>query len=135
MQDDWKVSRKLTVNLGLRWDVDIPRTERYNRLNHFDLNAPSPLAGKVPGFPNLKGAWVFQDKDHRRQVPTDLNNWGPRAGFAYQINSKTVFRGAYGILYSGSALTAAGTSGSSGHGRLPEQHGAEYYQRQLRRRF
>jgi hypothetical protein len=113
-QDDWKVSRKLTVNLGLRWDVDVPRTERYNRLNHFDLFAPSPIAGKVPGFPDLKGAWVFQDKDHRRQVPTDLDNWGPRAGFAYQINSKTVFRGAYGILYSGSALTAAGTSGSSG---------------------
>jgi len=114
VQDDWKVSRKLTVNLGLRWDVDVPRTERYNRLNHYDLDAPSPLAGKVAGFPNLKGAWVFQDADHRRQVPTDMNNWGPRAGFAYQINPKTVFRGAYGVLYSGSALTAAGTSGSSG---------------------
>ena len=43
-----------------------------------------------------------------------MNNWGPRFGFAYQINSKTVFRSAYGILYSGSTMTAAGTSGSGG---------------------
>ncbi len=132
VQDDWKVSHKLTVNLGLRWDADIPRTERYNRLNHFDLQAPSPLAGKVPGFDNLKGAWVFQDKDHRRQVPTDLNNWGPRVGFAYQINSKTVFRSAYGILYSGSALDGGGYLGELRHGRLPEQYGPEYHKRQLR---
>ena len=114
VQDDWKVSRKLSVNIGLRWDVDVPRTERYNRLNHFDLSAASPLAGKVAGFPNLKGAWVFQSPNDRRQTATDMNNWGPRIGFAYQINQKTVFRSAYGILYSASALTAAGTSGSSG---------------------
>ncbi len=112
--DTWKVNRKLTLNMGLRWDVDVPRTERYNRLNHFDLNAPSPIAGKVTGFPNLKGAFVFQDANNRRQVPTDANNWGPRFGFAYQFTPKTVFRGAYGIMYSGSAITAAGTSGSSG---------------------
>ncbi len=114
VDDTWKVSRKLTMNIGLRYEAEQPRTERYNRLNHFDLNATSPLAGKVPAFPNLKGAFVFQDKDNRRQVPTDLNNWGPRFGFAYQITPKTVFRAAYGITYSGSAITAAGTSGSSG---------------------
>ena len=114
VDDTFKVNRKLTLNLGLRWDADIPRTERYNRLNHFDLDAASPIAGKVAGFPNLKGAFVFQDNNSRTQVPADLNNWGPRVGFAYQINSKTVFRGAYGITYSGSAFTAAGTSGTSG---------------------
>ena len=113
-QDDWKVSRKLTVNFGLRWDADIPRTERFNRLNHFDLEATSPLAGKVAGFPNLKGAFVQQSADNRRQVPTDKNNWGPRFGFAYQITPKTVFRSAYGILYSASSFTASGTSGTSG---------------------
>jgi hypothetical protein len=114
LQDDWKVTSKLTLNMGLRWDVDIPRTERYNRLSYFDINAPSPIAGKVPAFPNLVGAMRFATPDHRRQAPTDLNNWGPRFGFAYQIAPKTVFRGAYAILYSPSVLQASGTSGSSG---------------------
>lgn len=114
IQDDWKVTRKLTLNLGLRYDVDVPRTERYNRLSYFDIDAPSPIAGKVPGFPNLKGAMRFTTPDHRRQTPTDLNNWGPRFGYAYQLNPKTVFRGAYAVMYSGSVMQAAGTSGSSG---------------------
>jgi hypothetical protein len=117
VQDDWKVSQKLTLNLGLRWDVDIPRTERYNRLSYWDINAPSPLAGKVPGFENLKGAMMFvgpNGKYGRHQTPTDLNNFGPRFGFAYHVLPKTVFRAAYAILYSGSVLQASGTSGSSG---------------------
>ncbi len=117
VQDDWKVNRKLTLNLGLRYDVDVPRTERYNRLSYFDINAPSPIAGKVPGYPNLKGAMMFvgpNGKYGRHQTPTDLNNWGPRFGFAYQFTPKSVFRGAYGIMYSGSVMQAAGTSGSSG---------------------
>jgi hypothetical protein len=92
----------------------VPRTERYNRLSYFDIDAPSPIAGRVAAFPNLVGAMKFATPDHRRQTPTDTNNWGPRFGFAYQINSKTVFRGAYSILYSPSVLQASGTSGSSG---------------------
>src|SRR5437764_1987762 len=114
VQDDWKVARNFTVNVGVRYDIDIPRTERYNRLSYFDPNAPSPLAGKVAGFPNLKGAMFFTTPDHRHQTPTDINNIGPRIGFAWNFHPKTVLRGAYGILYSGSVLQAAGTSGSSG---------------------
>jgi hypothetical protein len=122
-QDDWKVTSKLTLNLGLRWDVDVPHTERYNRYSYWDINAPSPLQGKVaasadcPNCGNLKGAMKFVGPNStygRRQTPTDLNNFGPRIGFAYHVLPKTVFRGAYGILYSGSVLQAAGTSGSSG---------------------
>ncbi|HYP04772.1 MAG TPA: TonB-dependent receptor, partial [Bryobacteraceae bacterium] len=103
LQDDWKVTQRLTLNIGLRWDVDVPRTERYDRLAYFDMDAPSPLAGKVPGLPNagagLRGAMKFvgPDGDYgRHQAPTDRNNWGPRFGFAYQLGEKTVFRGAYG---------------------------------------
>src|SRR5678815_174817 len=86
---DWKVTNKLTLNLGLRWDVDLPRTERYNRLSYWDPDVASPIAGKVPGFPNLKGAMMFVTPDHRRQTATDMNNWGPRFGFAYQFETKT----------------------------------------------
>jgi hypothetical protein len=114
VQDDWRVTQKLTLNIGLRWDVDVPRTERYNRLSYFDIDARSPIAGRVAAFPSLVGAMRFVTPENRRQTPTDANNWGPRFGFAYQINSKTVFRGAYSILYSPSVLQASGTSGSSG---------------------
>ena len=113
-RDDWRISRKLTLNFGLRWDVDRPRTERYDRMSYWEPYATSPIAGKVPAFPNLQGAMQFVGPGHRRQTPTDLNNWGPRFGFAFQLNSKTVLRGAYGILYSPSVLQASGTSGSSG---------------------
>lgn len=91
-----------------------PRTERYNRLSYFDINAPSPIAGKVPGFPNLVGAMRFVDEKNRRQAPADLNNFGPRFGFAYKFLSKTVARGAYALMYSGSAMQAATHTGTSG---------------------
>lgn len=123
-QDDWKVTQRLTLNLGVRYDVDTPRTERYNRLSYFDLSAPSPLQGKVqssatcPNCGNLYGAMMFVGtpgaKYGRHQTPTDLNNWAPRIGFAYNPFKSTVLRGAYGILYAPSMLQAAGTSGSSG---------------------
>jgi len=119
VQDDWKISRKLTLNIGLRYDVDIPRTERYNQYSYFDINAASPLQGQIPASAclycgNLKGAMQFVTPDHRRQTPTDTNNWGPRFGFAYSFAPRTVLRGAYGISYAPSAIQAAGTSGTAG---------------------
>ena len=123
-QDDWKVSSKLTVNLGIRYDVDIPRTERYNRLSYFDISAPSPLQGMVqssavcPNCGDLRGAMEFVGTPGaaygRHQTPTDMHDWGPRVGFAYNIFQKTVIRGAYGVMYAPSMLQAAGTSGTSG---------------------
>ncbi|MEO7142141.1 MAG: TonB-dependent receptor [Bryobacteraceae bacterium] len=123
IQDDWKLTPKLTMNIGMRWDVDIPRTERYNRLSYWDPTAPSPLEGLVPAGAcancgNLKGAMMFvgtaNAKYGRHQTPTDLHDFGPRIGFAYHFLPKTVFRAGYGVMYSGSVLQAAGTSGSSG---------------------
>jgi hypothetical protein len=119
VQDDWKVTRKLTLNIGLRYDIDIPRTERHNQYSFFDINAVSPLQGQIPASAcaacgNLKGAMNFATPENRRQTPTDKNNWGPRVGFSYAFLPKTVFRGAYGISYAPSAIQAAGTSGTAG---------------------
>jgi Carboxypeptidase regulatory-like domain/TonB dependent receptor len=118
-QDDWRVSRKFTLNLGLRYDIDVPRTERFDRLAYFDFDAPSPIAGQVPANPffspaSLGGAVAYVTPENRRQTPTDLNNFGPRFGFAYNVTEKTVVRAAYGIYYSASPMQAAGHSGSSG---------------------
>jgi hypothetical protein len=119
IQDDWKITRKLTLNLGLRYDVDIPRTERFNQYSFFDINAVSPLQGVIPASAclncgNLKGGMNFVSPSNRHQTPTDWNDFGPRIGFAYNLAPKTVLRGAYGISYAPSALQAAGTSGTAG---------------------
>ncbi|HZS51704.1 MAG TPA: TonB-dependent receptor [Bryobacterales bacterium] len=114
IQDDFHATSNLTLNLGLRYEVDVPRTERYNRLSYFNLNEPSPIAGRVPGFPNLVGAMHFVTPGHRQQTPTDWNNFGPRFGFAYKIGSKTVARGGYGIMYAPSVMQAAGYTGTMG---------------------
>jgi len=118
-QDDWKLTPKLTMTLGLRYELDVPRTERYDRYAFFRLDQPSPLAGKVPANPffdgsKLVGAMNFTTSDNRRQAPTDKNNWGPRFGLAYRLDNKTVVRSAYGIYYAPSALQAAGHTGTAG---------------------
>ncbi|MGI8784637.1 MAG: TonB-dependent receptor domain-containing protein [Acidobacteriota bacterium] len=116
LQDDWRVTRRLTLNLGLRYDVEMPRTERYNRMNYFDPYAPSPLASTVPGFSNLKGGVVFVgvgDQD-RTQFITDKNNFAPRVGLAYQLDTRTVIRAGYGHIYGLSPQAAQGTIGPFG---------------------
>ena len=118
-EDNWKVTPKFTVTLGLRYDLDIPRAERFDRYSVFDFSATSPIADRVPAnefFTKaaLRGAIRFVDADNRHQVPTDKNNWGPRIGFAYNFASHTVVRAAYGIYYAPSGFQAAGHTGSSG---------------------
>jgi len=113
VQDDWKITSRLTLNLGLRYDFETPRTERYNRMNYFDPNAPSPLAKAVPG---LTGGVVFVgvNGNSRYQYHLDTNNLGPRLGLAYQLDSKTVIRTAYGHVFGNSPQAAQGTVGPFG---------------------
>lgn len=106
-QDDFRVTSKLNLSYGVRYDVDIPRTERYNRLSYYDLSAPSPIAGEVPGFADLKGAMEFMSPSHRQQTDAQYGQVAPRFGFAYQVNQKTVVRGGYGIYYDASPMQAA----------------------------
>jgi Carboxypeptidase regulatory-like domain/TonB dependent receptor len=108
LQDDWKVTRRLTLNLGLRYDFDTPKTERYNRLNWFDPTVVSPLAGKVPGFPNLPGGLQFAGVGGNGRGNFEFRpvQVGPRFGFAWQATPKTVVRGGYGHLYSASMVSA-----------------------------
>ena len=113
------MSHKLTVNLGLRYEFDVPRTEQFDRLSYFDLDASSPIASQVPANPffnpaHLRGAMVFVDSENRRQTPTDRNNFGPHVGVACNVADKTVIRSAYGVYYMPSHMQAAGHSGSAG---------------------
>jgi Carboxypeptidase regulatory-like domain len=109
--DDWKVNQKLTLNLGLRYELEGATTERFNRNNRgFDLNASSPIeaaakaryaANPIPEIPvdsfKVKGGLLFADEENRGFWETDKNNFLPRLGFAYQLNQKTVLRGGFGI--------------------------------------
>ncbi len=116
VQDDWRVTSKLTLNLGIRYDYDSPRTERYDRMNFFDLDAPSPLASQVAGFPNLKGGvrFVGVDGNPRHQYLKDTNNLAPRLGLAYQLNDATVIRAGYSHIFGPSNQAAQGTVGPFG---------------------
>jgi len=115
-QDDWRVNARLTLNLGFRYDIDVPRTERYDRMNYFDPVARSPLADRVPAFPDLRGGVVFVgvDGNSRYQYHWDTNNIAPRLGLSYQIDPKTVVRGGYSHIFGPSNQGAQGTVGPFG---------------------
>ncbi len=116
IQDDFRVSRKLTLSLGLRWDVEKGRKERFKQLSYFDFDAPSPIAQRV-GLPNLRGGlrFVGVDGNPSRQFDTDLTNFAPRFSFAYSPTPRSVLRGGYGIFFLPFIGSAAGwASGING---------------------
>jgi hypothetical protein len=98
-QDDYRVTRKLTLNLGLRWEYQTPATERYNRTTRgFAYNGASPL--QIPGL-NLAGGLLYAGVggQPRGIYNSDLNNFGPRIGLAWSLDSKTVIRAGYSLSY------------------------------------
>jgi hypothetical protein len=121
LADDWKISRRLTLNIGLRYGLDVPYTERYNRVNIFDPYVASPLAGPA-GLPGLKGGLVFLGTGGvgRRPIATDRNGWEPRFGFAYQLAKDTVLRGGYGIFHPPSLFAAGSTIGQTGYSSVTQ---------------
>jgi hypothetical protein len=101
--DDWKVTPNLTLNIGIRWDMETNNYERYDRnLLGLDFNAASPIASRVQGL-SLKGVPQFAGKDgqSRAAFNNDKNNWQPRVGVAYKLKDKWVLRGGYGLYYLG----------------------------------
>jgi hypothetical protein len=115
LQDDWKITRRLTLNLGLRYDLELPSTERYNRATAgFDFTTASPIAAQARAnyarsplaeLPldrfNPRGGLLFAGVNGapRGLWRTDRNNFAPRAGLAWLIGSNTVLRAGYGIFW------------------------------------
>ncbi len=109
-QDDWKVNSKLTVNIGVRYELFSPIGEKFARQSNFvydnltlyipagkDQDAPLP-PNFATAFPNVK---VSRGEVDKYMIPWDKTNIAPRIGFAYAMRPKTVVRAGYGIFYGG----------------------------------
>jgi hypothetical protein len=120
-QDNWRISPRLTFSLGLRYELFLNPYEDRNRLAMFDINSGAVVVashnGNLPTseflpavvskLTDADGNWKFPllsdiqaGFNPRRLLETQVNNWGPRVGFAWHPDSKTVIRGGYGIFYS-----------------------------------
>jgi hypothetical protein len=122
IQDDIRINRRLTLNLGLRYETEPPYTERRNQLVYFDSAVPSAV--RNPRFPNLTGGVRFAGAGggSRHVFNWDRNNFSPRVGIAYTLTPSTVFRSGVGLFYApleistsntGNTLPSAGYSSST----------------------
>ena len=107
-QDDWKVTPRLTVNLGLRYSIPKPFTEIQNRTSWFNPNFPNTAAGNAPGIIQFAGHGP-DSCNCRTNVATHYLTFGPRVGFAYRVTPVTVVRSSFAIVhYNGAALGGNG---------------------------
>jgi hypothetical protein len=113
IQDTWRLTPKLTLNLGFRYDVETPRTERFDQMTYFDPAAAAPI--NVPGL-SLHGAVKFAglNGNPRTEFDTYWGQVGPRFGFAYNILNRTTIRGGYGIYYDPSDVGVVGNAVAGG---------------------
>jgi hypothetical protein len=101
IQDQWRVTPRLTVNLGLRYENQRPATERYNQLAWFDPTVVNPISSQL-GY-NVYGGFEYADKNHRNAWDPDNTNFAPRVGIAYRATDKVVIRAGAGMFYTPSS--------------------------------
>ncbi len=134
INDDWKVSRNLTINLGLRYEFQQAYKEEQDRLTRpLDLTNPIPefQGANAPQMPAevkqfysgpwiFNGAFQFTDSSHRTQWSSGAGTWSPRIGVAYRINDKTSIRAAYGRYITPWTNASANLSNGGGGANLLE---------------
>jgi hypothetical protein len=140
VQDDWRVKKNLTVNIGMRFDHDGPYHEKYGRtVNGFDFNAQSPFAAAamaaynahpIPQIPaasfNVRGGLTFPAAGDTAIYQTTSHLFSPRFGFAWtpdMLHGKTVVRGGFGMFVSPVVITSLSVSGSYSTNPILTQEG------------
>ncbi|MGH6879160.1 MAG: hypothetical protein ACREHV_17510 [Rhizomicrobium sp.] len=117
LEDNWKVRPSLTLNLGLRYSIDVPRIESHNDTSNFDPNLANPAAG------NLLGAMIFGSDCNGcnvRWANTKYHDVAPRLGFAFNPHGgRIVYRGGYGIIYGPLQYTDFGGDMTQGYSATP----------------
>lgn len=109
-QDDFNLSRKLTLNLGLRYEFQGAPTYRHDGASYFNPSITNPISTQVGE--TLPGALVFLSPSNRGVYSTNYGNVAPRIGFSYQAMPKLVLRGGYGIFYPPSIYLSTNAPGS-----------------------
>lgn len=108
IQDDIKLTPKLTLDVGLRWDIMVPFTEESNNFAFFDANIPNPAAGgrlgAITKFGNCPGCTGYD------RAPINWKHFGPRLGFAYEVNNKTVVQGGFSVNWLNGGTYEFGTN-------------------------
>ena len=112
-KDDWKVTPKLTANIGIRYDIPEPVHEAHSRTSHFDLTLANPGADNLPGAMEFDGTGTGRDG---RTAPQDTftKSFGPRLGVAYQLRPSTVVRLGYGIYFTAIKINNFANNDSAG---------------------
>ena len=99
-QDEYKVTDRLTLSFGLRFDYQTALKERFDRISNLDTTLPNPGAGGLPGALVFAGEGPGRTGTRKLEDPP-VDAFGPRFGFAFRMTEKTVIRGGYGMYYSG----------------------------------
>ena len=112
VQDDWKISPRLTLNLGLRYEIPKPFYDVNLANSTISMTKPNPAAGNLPGVLVFAKDW-YKETGNKSFMDTSWKELGPRIGAAYRLDKDTVIRTAYGIFYNAGFGLGNGFRGST----------------------